>query len=85
MVEAKLESRSDRLQSIHVLSCCTRWHCLKTLEMLVPVRPPPLIPAAALGGPEASLQIVCQNPQRSGKRLLLKLQQDVGREASGWH
>ena len=26
------------------------------------------------------MQIVCQNPRRSGKRPLLKLQQDVGRE-----
>lgn len=51
-----------------------------------PCRPPPpaLIPVAASGGPAASVQIVCKNLQRHGKRPLLKLQQDVGREASGW-
>lgn len=54
--------------------------------MLVPSRPPPpaLIPVAASGGPAASVQIVCKNLQRHGKRPLLKLQQDVaGRPAAG--
>lgn len=49
-----------------------------------PPPPPALIPVAASGGSAASVQIVCKNLRRPGKRPLLKLQQDVGREASGW-